>query len=134
MKTLLIVLSLLSAGLALHGASLPESQKIDSLLAKEWEKNNLKPNPPASDEVMVRRLYLDIAGRIPSAQETQEFMRSADPQKRAKLIDTLLASDGHTSTMFNYWADILRITDNVKGRLTAEAFNHLRRFDWADEE
>jgi hypothetical protein len=122
MKTLLIVLFLVSAGLALNGASLPEAQKIDSLLAKEWEKNNLKPNPPAPDEVIVRRLYLDIAGRIPSAQETQEFMRSTDPQKRAKLIDSLLASDGYTSTMFNYWADILRITDNVKGRLTAEAY------------
>lgn len=122
MKTTLIVLSLLCASFALNGASLPEAQKIDSILAREWEKNNLKPNPPAPDEVMVRRLYLDIAGRIPSALETQEFVRSTDPQKRAKLIDKLLASDGYTSTMFNYWADILRITDNVKGRLTAEAY------------
>lgn len=119
---LIIVLSFLSAGFALHAASMPEAQKIDSILAKEWEKNNIKPNAPASDDVIVRRLYLDIVGRIPTVQETQEFVKSNDPQKRPKLIDRLLSSDGYTSTMFNYWADILRITDNVKGRLTAEAY------------
>ncbi|MBE7495583.1 MAG: DUF1549 domain-containing protein [Verrucomicrobiaceae bacterium] len=110
-------------GLAsLPAAPLAESQKIDELLAKGWEKAGVKPNPPASDEVLVRRLYLDIAGRIPTLEEVQAYVKSSDPQKRMKLIDTLLASDGHTSHMFNYWADILRLSDNVKGRLTAEAY------------
>jgi hypothetical protein len=122
MKTFLTTLICLSAGLALRGADLPEAQKIDSILAKEWEKNNLKPNAPAPDAIMVRRIYLDLVGRIPTVQETQEFIKSTDSQKRAKLIDQLLASDGYTSTMFNYWADILRMTDNVKGKLTAEAY------------
>lgn len=107
---------------SLSASSLPESQKIDQLLAKDWQKNGLKPNPPASDEVLVRRLYLDIAGRIPTVEESQAYLKSSDPQKRAKLIDTLLASDGYTSNMFNYWADILRLSDNVKGRLAAEAY------------
>ena len=110
-------------GLAsLHAAALPESQKIDELLAKGWEKAGVKPNAPASDDLLVRRLYLDIAGRIPTVEEIDAYTKSADPQKRTKLIDTLLASDGHTSHMFNYWADILRLSDNVKGRLTAEAY------------
>ena len=106
----------------LHAATLSESQKIDQLLAKDWEKSGLKANPPASDEVLVRRLYLDIAGRIPTVEESQAYLKSSDPQKRAKLIDTLLASDGYTSHMFNYWADILRLSDNVKGKLAAEAY------------
>ncbi|MFO1482566.1 MAG: DUF1549 domain-containing protein [Verrucomicrobiaceae bacterium] len=106
----------------LSAAPLAESQKIDELLAKDWEKAGLKPNPPANDEVLVRRLYLDIVGRIPTIDELQAYVKSNDPQKRMKLIDTLLASDGHTSHMFNYWADILRLSDNVKGRLAAEAY------------
>ncbi len=106
----------------LHAAPLPESQKIDELLAQDWQKHGLKANPPATDEVLVRRLYLDIAGRIPTVEESQAYLRSEDPQKRMKLIDTLLGSDGHTSHSFNYWADVLRLTDNVKGRLTAEAY------------
>jgi hypothetical protein len=121
-KLALAALTLTFSAVTLHAASLPEAQKIDAILAKEWEKNNLKPNPPATDEVLVRRLYLDIAGRIPTPEETQDFIRSNDPAKKTKLIDKLLGSDGYTSNMFNYWADVLRLTDNVKGRVTAEAY------------
>ncbi len=117
-----LLLACLLASASLQAASLPESQKIDQLLNKDWEKAGLKANPPASDEVLVRRLYLDIAGRIPTLEEAQAYTSSKDPQKRSKLIDTLLASDGYTSHMFNYWADVLRLTDNVKGRITAEAY------------
>lgn len=119
MKTLALFLL---CACAAHAASLPEAAKIDSLLAAGWEKNGLQANPPASDDVIVRRLYLDIAGRIPTLEERDAFVESKDPQKRTKLIDTLLASDGYTSHLFNYWADVLRLTDNVKGRITAEAY------------
>jgi len=116
------VLAFCLGATALRAAPLAESRKIDELLAKGWVKAGVNPNPPASDDVLVRRLYLDIAGRIPTLEEVQAYVKSGDPQKRTKLIDTLLASDGHTSHMFNYWADILRLSDNVKGRLTAEAY------------
>ncbi len=122
MKALRLLLTCLLATATLQAAPLPESQKIDQLLSAGWDKAGLKPNAPASDEVLVRRFYLDIAGRIPTLDEAQAYITSKDPQKRAKLIDTLLASDGYTSHMFNYWADVLRLTDNVKGRITAEAY------------
>ncbi|WP_397382043.1 DUF1549 domain-containing protein, partial [Prosthecobacter sp.] len=117
-----LLLACLLTSVSLQASPLPESQKIDQFLSQGWEKAGLKPNPPASDEVLVRRLYLDIAGRIPTLEEALAYTASKDPQKRAKLIDTLLASDGYTSHMFNYWADVLRLTDNVKGRITAEAY------------
>ena len=128
MKATLSFAALLAMFIALfsaatvRGAALPEAQQIDALLVKDWEQNQMKPNPPAPDDVLVRRLYLDIAGRIPTLEETQAFVKSTDPQKKTKLIDQLLSSDGYTSTMFNYWADVLRLTDNVKGRITAEAY------------
>ena len=120
--TFLLVFAALLSSVSLHAAPLPEAQKVDALLKKEWEKNKLQPNAAAPDEIIVRRLYLDIAGRIPSVEEAADFINSRDPQKRAKLIDTLLDSDGYTSNMFNYWADILRLTDNTKGKTTAEAY------------
>jgi hypothetical protein len=122
MKALFFSLAVLALPIALPAATLPESRVIDGLLAQYWQKQGVTPNPPASDDVLVRRLYLDIAGRIPTAEETQTFLSSNDPQKRPKLIDSLLASDGYTSHMFNYWADILRLTDNVKGKVTAQAY------------
>ncbi len=120
-RALFHVLLILTASSVVQGANLPESRKIDALLASEWEKVPCKPNPPASDEVMVRRLYLDIAGRVPTMEEAREFLQSDDAQKRMKLIDKLLASDGYTSQMFNYWADILRIEDDAKRSKVAAA-------------
>jgi len=119
---LILVWSALLAVNALDAATLPEAQRIDAILASDWQKHGLQPNPPASDEVIVRRLYLDIAGRVPTLQETQEFMRSGDAVKRMKLIDHLLAGEGYTSNMFNYWADLLRLTDDVAGKVPAQAY------------
>ena len=87
--------------------------KIDELVNAKLAKEKIQPNAPASDEVFVRRVYLDIAGRIPTIKETNDFLASQDAEKRAKLIDTLLASDGYTQNFYNYWADILRIRSQL---------------------
>src|SRR6476620_4069432 len=99
-RTLLITLSFV---ITAH-ASEP-SQQIDALLAKDWQQHKLTANPPANDETLVRRLYLDIIGRIPTLQEAQAFLTSTDKDKRAKLIDQLLACDGYNQRMFHFWAD-----------------------------
>jgi hypothetical protein len=93
--------------------------KIDTLVNAGLEKAGQKPNLPASDEQLVRRLYLDIAGRIPTAGETAQFVMNRAPDKRAKLIDVLLASEGYKSHLFNYVADMLRVMDDYgKGTKT----------------
>ncbi|MDB6139049.1 MAG: hypothetical protein JWO94_2121 [Verrucomicrobiaceae bacterium] len=122
--TALLALSMAAGTTARASAPSPESAKIDAILAKEWQKNNLKPNAPATDEVFVRRIYVDIAGRIPTSDEARDFLASTDKDKRAKLIDTLLASDGYVANYFNYYADILRLQTDTKGALTGYA--------WAD--
>ena len=124
MKQSLLCLSLALALSAGHvwSAPLPESAKIDEILAKDWQKNNLKPNPAATDDVFLRRIYIDIAGRIPTSDEARAFLTSTDKDKRAKLIDTLLASDGYAANFFNYFADILRLQTDTKGALTGYAW------------
>ena len=87
--TLLLTLAALSA----RAATLPESAKIDEIIAKEWQKNNLTPNAAATDDVFLRRIYVDVAGRIPTADEARVFIASQDKDKRARLIDQLLAQD-----------------------------------------
>jgi hypothetical protein len=93
------------------GASTPaeEAAVIDRLLAADWQKHGLQANPPASDETLVRRFYLDIVGRIPTLAETRAFLDDPRPDKRARLIDDLLVSEGHTSHFFHWWADLLRV-------------------------
>ena len=87
----------------------PVSEKIDRFVEDGYQKHQVSPNPPASDDTLVRRFYLDIIGRIPTQDEVRAFAESADPGKRAKLIDQLLASDGYVSHWYNWWSDILRV-------------------------
>lgn len=95
----------------------PPPQKIDSFIETAYKQHNVTPNKPANDETFCRRIYLDAIGRIPSKDELNAFLTDADPGKRAKLIDKLLNSEGYVSTVFNWWADILRIqTQGMNGQ------------------
>ena len=87
---------------------------IDKAVAAGLVRKKVAPNPPASDEVFVRRIYLDAIGRIPTPDETRAFLESKDPAKRANLIDSLLISDGFRSHQFNWLADMLRHQSTIK--------------------
>jgi hypothetical protein len=116
--------------LAAHGAdNTSASRQIDTLLAKEWKAAGVQPNPPASDEIFLRRVYLDVAGRIPNLDEAKVFLDSNDREKRSKLIDELLASEGYVHHFFNYWADVLRAqSQGVGNNLGAEVYlNYIRK-------
>lgn len=91
------------------------SQRIDQMIEKNLADQGLRPNPPASDAVFVRRIYLDIIGRIPSRAETVRFLEAREPNKRARLVDELLASEGYVSHFFHYWADLLRAKTELNG-------------------
>lgn len=99
---------LAGASLSLAVETTP-SQQIDALIEAGYKKHGVEPNEPAPDSVLVRRIYLDIAGRIPTKDEAAAFIGSKAPGKSAKLIQQLLASEGYTNHWFNYWADLLRI-------------------------
>jgi hypothetical protein len=117
MKVLLTVLLSAAALLPARALTLPEIQakaaQIDKLVDANLVKQKITPNAPVSDEVFVRRIYLDIAGRIPTLKETTDFLADKAADKRAKLIDELLASDGYTQNFFNFWADILRLRSQL---------------------
>ena len=85
--------------------------RVDQLVEGGLKKAGQSPNPLASDEQFVRRVYLDIAGRIPTREETMAFLADTSLSKRAKVIDKLLDSDGYKSHLFNYLADMLRMAD-----------------------
>ncbi len=86
--------------------------RVDALVLAGLTKAGQQPNAAATDEQLVRRLYLDIVGRIPTAAETADFVDARAPDKRPRLIDQLLTSEGYNSQMFNWLADVLRITDD----------------------
>ena len=101
-----------------RSAVLADAARIDRLVEAQLAKNNLRPHPPIDDATFVRRIYLDLIGRIPTAAETTEFLDAKEKDKRARLIDRLLESEGYVSHQFNYWADLLRAITRTRGTPT----------------
>ena len=93
--------------------SIPKAAaEIDAILAKHWKAQGVAPNAPASDEVFVRRVYLDLVGRIPTTQEARAFLESNARDKRASLVTELLGRESYVSHFYNFWADVLRFKSN----------------------
>lgn len=104
--------------------------EIDALVEAGLEKNEIEPNEPIDDATFLRRVYLDIVGRIPTIEEAENFHGSTYERKRGQLIADLLASDGHVSHAYNFWADILRINNALSnGARQAEAAYRLWLLD-----
>lgn len=97
---------------------------IDRAVGNRLIKNGVQPNKQTDDFVFVRRIYLDVVGRIPTDDEASSFLKNNDPEKRRKLIDKLLISDGYRSHLFNWMADLLR----HRGKLRRSNFNHYERW------
>ena len=75
--------------------------KIDKHVAAAWAKAGIKPAPAASDAEFLRRVTLDLAGRIPSVAEVRAFLRDKDPDKRRKAVERLLRGPRHVSHFTN---------------------------------
>ena len=97
---------------------------VDRTVGGALVKNGVQPNKQTDDFVFVRRVYLDVAGRIPTDVEARDFLNDKDPEKRRKIIDQLLISDGYRSHLFNWLADLLR----HRGKLRRSNFNHYERW------
>lgn len=87
--------------------------KVDQLVEATLAKQGLKSNAEIDDPTFVRRAYLDIAGRVPTIEEAENFRGSDYPRKRQQLITDLLESEGHMSHAYNFWADVLRINSGL---------------------
>ena len=113
---------------AKKSASRKHSAKVDANPFAAWET----PDGKATDSVMVRRLYLDLAGRIPTKDEAQEYVFDTNPEKRRLLVERLIASDDFA----DYWAmrfcDALRVKSEFPINLWPNAVyvyhDRVRRF------
>lgn len=80
---------------------------IDAMIAAGWSEAEVSPSPVAPDHEFLRRAYLDIVGRIPSAEEASAFLASKDPDKRATLIEQLLAHPDYPKNFGTIWTNLL---------------------------
>ncbi|MBL9152880.1 MAG: DUF1549 domain-containing protein [Verrucomicrobiales bacterium] len=103
-------------------APLTPEQRIDQLVEAKLKQQGIQPNASIDDATFLRRIYLDIVGRIPTVEEAEDFHGRDYPNKRERLIEELLQSEGYVSHFFHFWADILRINaDQPNSAPQAEA-------------
>ena len=85
------------------------ASKIDDLVLARLEQNQITPARPCSDEVFLRRVYLDLIGTLPEPAELQSFMRDTQHGKRAAVIESLFARDEFAEYWALKWCDLLRV-------------------------
>ncbi|HVE43403.1 MAG TPA: DUF1549 domain-containing protein [Planctomycetota bacterium] len=81
---------------------------VDEHVFAKLKKLGLPPSPVADDGTFLRRVTLDITGRLPSADSARKFLADAAPDKRDKAIERLLDSEAYADYFANKWSAILR--------------------------
>src|SRR5260370_41604457 len=90
-------------------AALAPQGKIDRLVFGRLRRLDIHPAYPCSDAVFLRRVYLDVIGTLPTAQEAAAFLQDQTPNKRGVLIDRLLERDEFADYWAMKWSDLLRV-------------------------
>ena len=85
---------------------------IDAFILARLAKEGLSPSPPAPRATLLRRLYLDLIGLLPTPDEVDAFAKSTDPDAYERAADRLLASPHYGERWGRYWLDQARYADS----------------------
>jgi hypothetical protein len=89
-------------------ASLPRQNFIDEHVWTKLQSLGITPSPPADDAKFLRRIHLDIIGRLPTPDEVRAFLADGDPGKRFRVVNELLQRPEYADHWAAKWADLLR--------------------------
>jgi len=95
---------------------LDEVSQIDQILQKEHSERKINSTAKIDKGLLLRRIFLSAAGRIPTVGEYQQWLKYDGSLNKEALIDYLILSEAYSSQMFNWWADHLRAKSNIMGQ------------------
>lgn len=101
---------------------------IDSFAQVAAARMELRPNPIAPRETLIRRLYFDLTGLPPTRQQIDRYVRSERPDAYVRLVDKLLASPDFGERFGRHWLDVARYADTVGYALAGKE----RRYQGSD--
>lgn len=86
----------------------PENNFIDTAVFEKLKQLQILPSDLCTDDEFLRRVTLDLTGRLPTSEEAKAFLAEASLSKRSLLVDRLLDSDEFASFWALKWGDVLR--------------------------
>ncbi len=95
---------------------------IDRALEQRLTTAGVPPSPVADDATFLRRVTLDLTGRIPTRKRAAAFLDSTDPEKRRKLVDDLLADREYGRHFATVWRNLIVRPDPVKTKSPRDQF------------
>ncbi len=100
------------------------ARQIDLLFREHWDAVEVQPAELSTDEEFVRRVYLDLAGRIPSVSEARQFLRDDSPDRRQQLVQTLLDGPAFVRNFTIRWRNTLipEALDDIRTRQLVPGF------------
>jgi hypothetical protein len=105
----------------------PANNYIDELALAHWKKLGLAPSSLCTDSEFVRRVHIDLCGRLPTPAEVRAFLADKRADKRARLIDRLLDSPDYAAYFALRWGSILRNASLAGAEQAAYAFHEWLR-------
>jgi len=110
----------------------PETwSRIDELVAAKWQRMRIQPSELCTDADFLRRVYLDLTGLPPTAEEVRAFIAETGPvrEKRNAVIDKLIGSPEFVDHWTNKWSDMLEVNSKFLGGEGVKLFR-----DWIRKE
>ena len=104
----------------------PAYSQIDKLVAQKWQRMKILPSGVCTDAEFIRRIYLDLTGLPPTADQVRKFL--ADTRdgrlKRDELVDHLIGNPDYVDYWTNKWADLLQVNRKFLGVEGSLAFRN----------
>ncbi|MEM6295311.1 MAG: DUF1549 and DUF1553 domain-containing protein [Myxococcota bacterium] len=94
-----------SSGAATTGQGIDAT--LDRLVADGWARAGVSPSPMADDATYLRRVTLDLTGRIPTPEAVTRFLADSSPGKRRALVDQLLGTEAYAEHWAGVYTDLL---------------------------
>ena len=107
---------------------------VDAFVLAKLEKNDMKPSPPASKEVLIRRATYDLIGLPPTPEEVQAFVDDKSPNAFEAVVNRLLASPHYGERWGRFWLDSARYSDTtgIEGNARGQEYRYAHAWTYRD--
>lgn len=106
-----------------HVAGNQSSNPIDAFIAAQRHARGIVAMPQTDKATLLRRVYLDLVGVPPSAEDLQAFLKDGSPQAYENVVDKLLSSPQHGERWGRHWMDVWRYSDWYGRRSVPDVMN-----------